>query len=132
MNPYEQPGFYNADCMEAMRHFPDKFFDLAVVDPPYGINVTGRHKAPVLVGGVQGHSGDGMIAVTGKTRRKQRETDKPSWGFYRNPASQNFTIPLTIRPRRTKGISTNCSASASGRSSGAATSSWTTLAPRPA
>ena len=38
MNPYEQPGFYNADCMEAMRHFPDKFFDLAVVDPPYGIS----------------------------------------------------------------------------------------------
>ena len=24
------------DCMEAMREFPDKFFDLAIVDPPYG------------------------------------------------------------------------------------------------
>ena len=33
---------YNRDCMEAMREFPDKFFDLAVVDPPYGINITGR------------------------------------------------------------------------------------------
>ena len=32
---------YNRDCMEAMREFPDKFFDLAVVDPPYGINITG-------------------------------------------------------------------------------------------
>lgn len=30
------PGFYNADCMDAMRQFPDKFFDLAVCDPPYG------------------------------------------------------------------------------------------------
>ena len=29
---------YNADCMEAMKEFPDKFFDLAVVDPPYGVN----------------------------------------------------------------------------------------------
>lgn len=28
---------YNRDCMEAMREFPDKYFDLAVVDPPYGI-----------------------------------------------------------------------------------------------
>lgn len=28
---------YNMDCMEAMKTFPDKFFDLAVVDPPYGI-----------------------------------------------------------------------------------------------
>lgn len=29
---------YNRDCMEAMREYPDKYFDLAVVDPPYGIN----------------------------------------------------------------------------------------------
>lgn len=28
---------YNMDCMEAMKQFPDKYFDLAVVDPPYGI-----------------------------------------------------------------------------------------------
>ena len=26
----------NMDCMEYMKQFPDKFFDLAVVDPPYG------------------------------------------------------------------------------------------------
>lgn len=29
-------GFYNMDCMEGMKHFPDKYFDLAIVDPPYG------------------------------------------------------------------------------------------------
>lgn len=29
---------FNMDCMEAMRQFTDKFFDLAIVDPPYGIN----------------------------------------------------------------------------------------------
>ena len=27
---------YNMDCMEYMRTVPDKWFDLAVVDPPYG------------------------------------------------------------------------------------------------
>lgn len=27
---------YNMDCMDAMRKMPDKCFDLAVVDPPYG------------------------------------------------------------------------------------------------
>ena len=32
-------GFYNMDCMEGMKEFPDKFFDLAITDPPYGINV---------------------------------------------------------------------------------------------
>ena len=26
------------DCMEYMKDIPDKFFDLAIVDPPYGIN----------------------------------------------------------------------------------------------
>lgn len=26
---------YNADCMEIMRQYPDKHFDLAVADPPY-------------------------------------------------------------------------------------------------
>ena len=28
---------YNMDCMEYMRQFPDKHFELAVVDPPYGL-----------------------------------------------------------------------------------------------
>ena len=28
------------DCMEGMAGYPDKYFDLAVVDPPYGINAS--------------------------------------------------------------------------------------------
>lgn len=32
----------NMDCMDYMRLFPDKFFDLAVVDPPYGIGIDGQ------------------------------------------------------------------------------------------
>lgn len=32
---------YNMDCMEAMRKMPDNVFDLAVVDPPYGIGMDG-------------------------------------------------------------------------------------------
>ena len=30
---------YNMDCMEGMKQYPDKYFDLAVVDPPYGIDI---------------------------------------------------------------------------------------------
>lgn len=30
---------YNMDCMEYMEQFPDKYFDLAIVDPPYGLNI---------------------------------------------------------------------------------------------
>ena len=40
-------GFYNMDCMNGLKEFPNGFFDIAVVDPPYGINVgneIGRRK----------------------------------------------------------------------------------------
>ena len=36
---------FNVDCMEYMKTIPDKFFDLAVIDPPYGIaDNPSRHK----------------------------------------------------------------------------------------
>ena len=46
------PGFYNMDCMEAMKQFPDGFFDLAIVDPPYGINVASHKDGKIVGGGV--------------------------------------------------------------------------------
>lgn len=33
--------YYNIDCMELMAKYPDKHFDLAIVDPPYGIGEDG-------------------------------------------------------------------------------------------
>jgi len=30
-------NFFNADCIEFMKAKPDKYYDLAIVDPPYGI-----------------------------------------------------------------------------------------------
>jgi site-specific DNA-methyltransferase (adenine-specific) len=41
---------YNMDCIEGMKQYPDNYFDLAIVDPPYGINAgkmtmgSGKHK----------------------------------------------------------------------------------------
>ena len=32
-------SLFHADCMEIMKQYPDKYFDLAIVDPPYGINM---------------------------------------------------------------------------------------------
>ena len=37
-------SFFNADNLEIMRGFKDKEFDLAIVDPPYGINMAMGHK----------------------------------------------------------------------------------------
>ena len=41
---------FNMDCMEAMKEFPDNYFELAIVDPPYGIGegskkIHSRHKS---------------------------------------------------------------------------------------
>ena len=30
---------YNEDCVEALKRFSDNHFDLAIVDPPYGIDI---------------------------------------------------------------------------------------------
>lgn len=34
-------SLYNMDCMDYLRECPDKAFDLAIVDPPYGIGMSG-------------------------------------------------------------------------------------------
>jgi site-specific DNA-methyltransferase (adenine-specific) len=34
---------YNMDCIEGMKMYPDKYFDLAIVDPPYGIGRSGHN-----------------------------------------------------------------------------------------
>ena len=36
---------YNMDCMDGMKQFPDKFFDLAIVDPPYGLGIDGQKES---------------------------------------------------------------------------------------
>lgn len=50
-------GYYCMDCMDGMEQFPDKYFDIAVVDPPYFSgpekrNYYGRAISPI---GVQRH-----------------------------------------------------------------------------
>jgi len=47
---------YLMDCIEGMKHFPDKWFDLAVVDPPYAVgasdgNFGGQRKKPSRISG---------------------------------------------------------------------------------
>ena len=31
-------NLYQGDCMDLMKQYPDKYFDLAIVDPPYGLD----------------------------------------------------------------------------------------------
>jgi site-specific DNA-methyltransferase (adenine-specific) len=38
---------YNMDCIEGMKQYPDKYFELAIVDPPYGIIQSGGQKGGI-------------------------------------------------------------------------------------
>ena len=71
-------GFYNMDCMEGMKQFPDNYFDLAVVDPPYGIGVMSMNYTKS--GAVRTH---GYSAAKRRDYRKQSEWDiKPSKVYF--------------------------------------------------
>lgn len=61
-------GFYNMDCMDGMAQFPDNYFGLAIVDPPYGIN------APMMsMGSNKSRHGDGYPGIsTAEKIRKGR------------------------------------------------------------
>ena len=70
------PGLYNMDCMEAMKQFPDGFFDLAIVDPPYGGGAVEKPINGMLSGGGRLHGtqgsgdalADGLTATISATR----------------------------------------------------------------
>lgn len=49
-------NFHNCDCMEFMRSLPDEAYDLAIVDPPYGIGRDGAQKTTSKHGGRKAHS----------------------------------------------------------------------------
>ncbi len=59
---------YNMDCMEAMRKMPDKYFDLAVVDPPYG---KGAESSPTIPDLVDASTDTRKITRTGGTWAKK-------------------------------------------------------------
>ena len=62
---------YNADCMEVMKKFKDKEFDLAIVDPPYGINIDG------------GHIGGSVLAKTTAYTKKDWDKEAPNEEYFK-------------------------------------------------
>lgn len=59
---------YLMDCIDGLRHYPDKYFDLAVVDPPYGIDINmnmGRKKGQPM-----------------KHKKKDWDADIPNYEYF--------------------------------------------------
>ena len=64
---FDRFSFYNGDCMELLKQTPDKYYDLCIVDPPYGI---GASK------GTWGSSNKGKITNYGKKKWDSISPDK--------------------------------------------------------
>lgn len=56
-------GYYNMDCMEGMKEFPDGYFDIAIVDPPYGGVTKGGYMRNQMGGGVAKHRNDYHLSL---------------------------------------------------------------------
>lgn len=52
MNLTDKITITNEDNMQLMARYPDKYFDLAIVDPPYGINIQKMNYTQSTKGGV--------------------------------------------------------------------------------
>lgn len=62
--PVTSSAVFNEDCKLVMKRYPDKFFNLAIVDPPYGIGIAKRN------GSIGQKKGQGKI-----TRYKSKDWD---------------------------------------------------------
>ena len=78
-------GFYNEDCLPRMKEYPNNFFDLAIVDPPYGIGVGSMH----YTNGVD---------RAGKGVAKRRDYRHQEWDF--RPDEEYFKELLRISKKQ--------------------------------
>lgn len=80
---YKLNHFYNEDCLEAMKKIPDKYFDLAIVDPPYGIGV-----------GSMGYTNG--VAIVGNALAKRKNYKKEHQWDNETPSQEYFNELIRI------------------------------------
>lgn len=72
-------GFYNMDCMDGMKEFPDKYFDLAIVDPPYGRK---EHGGKRRSGYVKQKNGNRLYVSDGKYENRKWDNEPPKKEYF--------------------------------------------------
>ncbi len=77
-NVLELNKLYNMDCMEGMNEFPDKYFELAIVDPEYGRKEHGGKDRSKYVKQKNGSK----IFVSGNKYAKKNWDNKPAGEEY--------------------------------------------------
>ena len=79
---------YNADCLPAMREMPDNAFDLAVVDPPYGIGIM-----------TMNYTKTGNIRPSRKSAAKRRDYRKQGeWD--KRPDKEYFDLLMRVSKKQ--------------------------------
>jgi site-specific DNA-methyltransferase (adenine-specific) len=92
----------NEDNMQLMARYPDKYFDLAIVDPPYGINAPNMQMGSFLFGAEPGQYKGTSTTVKlknklqrlngggGKLKNRLLNTSKIDWD-YEKPSAEYFS-----------------------------------------
>lgn len=79
----------NIDCMEYMRTMPDKHFDIAIVDPPYGISAPRMNMGAGYCNGRTYAGGKGRLSTgSGKLKSRALNTMNSDWDA--NPPSAEY------------------------------------------
>jgi len=79
MKPYYKDDWvtiYNGDCLEVMKEFKDKYFDLCLTDPPYGVK---RDKG---FGGSMGFGGCGK-PIARRIYNDDWDSDRPNKEYFK-------------------------------------------------
>ncbi len=72
-------GYYNMDCMQGMKEFPDKYFSLAIVDPAYGRK---EHGGRNRSGYVKQKNGSKIFVKDGQYENRNWDNEPPSEEYF--------------------------------------------------
>lgn len=67
------------DCMQGMKEFPDKYFDLAIVDPPYGRKEHGGRNRSRYV---RQKNGSKIFVKDGQYENRKWDSEPPSEDYF--------------------------------------------------
>jgi site-specific DNA-methyltransferase (adenine-specific) len=84
LNPNLMIKITNEDNMELMKRYPDNYFDLAIVDPPYGINIAASTN--------YGASG----GADGRWKTKKKDFSKSKTWDEKTPTDEYFNELLRV------------------------------------
>lgn len=73
-------GYYNMDCMQGMKEFPDKYFDLAIADPAYGRK---EHGGRNRSGYVKQKNGSKLFVKDGGYENRNWDNKPPTEEFFK-------------------------------------------------